>query len=165
MLLVPGVEVSTSAGHLLAYGVMAAPPRRRPLQETIDWIRAAGGEAVLPHPFRWTHGVGGRTASSVRVPALESINGQNSESSNRAADRLAEQRAIGRTGGSDAHTPGGVGRAFTVLDESPASIDDLLEAVRRGRTRAGGRSLTISGRLRWSVRNTALRVRRGFRAV
>ena len=42
-LLVPGVEVSTAHGHLLALGVDAVPPKDRPLPETIDWIRSHGG--------------------------------------------------------------------------------------------------------------------------
>ncbi len=163
--LVPGVEVSTAAGHLLAYGVEVAPPDRRPLEETIDWVRAQGGESVLPHPFRWAHGVGRTRAMTANVAAIETINGQNSGSANRAAERLAQDRRLGRTGGSDAHIAEGLGRAYTILEDAPASVDDLLEAIRRNRTRADGRSLTLSGRLRWSIRNTGLRVRRGFRAV
>ena len=102
---------------------------------------------------------------TANVAAIETINGQNSGSANRAAERLAQDRRLGRTGGSDAHIVEGLGRAYTILEDAPASVDDLLEAIRRNRTRADGRSLTLSGRLRWSVRNTGLRVRRGFRAV
>ena len=55
---IPGVEVSTAHGHLLAIGVERMPPRRRPYDETVAWIRDHGGVAIVPHPFqRSRHGV------------------------------------------------------------------------------------------------------------
>ena len=55
---IPGVEVSTAHGHLLAVGVERMPPRRRPYDETIAWIHERGGVAIVPHPFqRSRHGV------------------------------------------------------------------------------------------------------------
>jgi predicted metal-dependent phosphoesterase TrpH len=55
---IPGVEVSTAHGHLLAVGVERMPPRRRPYDETIEWIHERGGVAIVPHPFqRSRHGV------------------------------------------------------------------------------------------------------------
>ncbi|MFC7186277.1 PHP domain-containing protein [Halorubrum yunnanense] len=55
---IPGVEVSTAHGHLLAVGVERMPPRRRPYDETIEWIHEHGGIAIVPHPFqRSRHGV------------------------------------------------------------------------------------------------------------
>jgi predicted metal-dependent phosphoesterase TrpH len=55
---IPGVEVSTAHGHLLAIGVERMPPRRRPYDETITWIHEHGGLAIVPHPFqRSRHGV------------------------------------------------------------------------------------------------------------
>ncbi len=55
---IPGVEVSTAHGHLLAIGVESMPPHREPFDRTIGWIRDHGGVAVVPHPFqRSRHGV------------------------------------------------------------------------------------------------------------
>lgn len=55
---IPGVEVSTAHGHLLAVGVERMPPRRQPYDETIEWIHDRGGVAIVPHPFqRSRHGV------------------------------------------------------------------------------------------------------------
>ncbi|MGP8078401.1 MAG: CehA/McbA family metallohydrolase [Thermoplasmata archaeon] len=165
LLVVPGVEVSTAEGHLLAYGISSVPPPRRPFAETIAWVREHGGEPVPAHPFRWFHGVGAAGARRADVRSLETVNGQTSPAANRAADRLAQERGWGSTGGSDAHTVRGLARAYTVMAERPSSTDDLLEAIRRGATAAGGSSLALGGRLRWSLRNAALRARRGFRSV
>ncbi len=55
---IPGVEVSTAHGHLLALGVERMPPHREPFDETVAWIRERGGIAIVPHPFqRSRHGV------------------------------------------------------------------------------------------------------------
>jgi predicted metal-dependent phosphoesterase TrpH len=55
---IPGVEVSTAHGHLLAVGVDRMPPRGRPYAETVRWVRDRGGVAIVPHPFqRSRHGV------------------------------------------------------------------------------------------------------------
>ncbi|MFY9716607.1 MAG: CehA/McbA family metallohydrolase [Thermoplasmata archaeon] len=165
LILVAGVEISTIEGHLLAYGIPSLPPVRHPIDETIAWIRAHGGEPVLAHPFRRSHGVGGRTAQRVDVTAVETLNGQTSPRANRSADALADDRHLARIAGSDGHTAPGLGRAYTTFEERPASPDDVLEAIRRGRTHVGGASLGFGGRLRWGLRNAMLRTARGFRAV
>ncbi|ELZ39453.1 CehA/McbA family metallohydrolase [Halorubrum tebenquichense] len=55
---IPGVEVSTAHGHLLAIGVDRMPPRGRPYDETVRAVHELGGVAVVPHPFqRSRHGV------------------------------------------------------------------------------------------------------------
>lgn len=55
---IPGVEVSTAHGHLLAVGVESMPPRRQPFDRTVRWIHEHGGVAIVPHPFqRSRHGV------------------------------------------------------------------------------------------------------------
>ncbi len=164
-LFVPGVEVSTAEGHLLAYGVASPPPPHRPISDTIDWVRANGGEAVLAHPFRRSHGVGRRVAETVDVRAIEVRNGHNSELANAWAEFVASERGLGHTGGSDAHAPRDVGRASTLVRETADSVDDLLEDIHANRTLAEGISLTPWGQVRVTLRNLGLRAARGFRGV
>ena len=164
-LFLPGVEVSTHSGHVLAYGVREAPPAHRSVAETVEWIRSHGGEAVLAHPFRRSHGVGRRIAESAAVPAIETRNGHNSEIANLRAEAIAAHRALGMTGGSDAHAVLEIGRAFTEFDPSVATVDDLLEAIRRGRVAAVGTSLAWGARLRLGLRTGLLLASRGFRPI
>jgi predicted metal-dependent phosphoesterase TrpH len=164
-LYLPGVEVSTREGHLLGYGVTEAPPPHRPVAETIEWIEARGGVAVLAHPFRWTHGVGRRVATHARVRALEGRNGHNSEIANARAELIVAQRQIGSTGGSDAHDLTDLGRAFTEWTDPADTVEGLLESLRRGHTRADGQSLALPGRVRWSTRTMLRFVGRGFRPL
>lgn len=164
-LFLPGVEVSTREGHLLAYGVHGAPPPHRPVTETVEWVRDHGGEPVIAHPFRRAHGVGRRLAESVPVSSIETRNGHNSEVANLRAEGVAAHRAVGMTGGSDAHVAADVGRAFTEFDPAIASTDDLLEALRRGRVAASGSSMRWAGRLRLELRTGLLLASRGFRRI
>jgi predicted metal-dependent phosphoesterase TrpH len=164
-LFVPGVEVSTREGHLLAYGVTELPPTRRPVAETLEWIQARGGVPVIAHPFRRAHGVGRSVAETASVPAIETRNGHNSEIANLRAEGVAAHRSLGMTGGSDAHSTADIGRAFTEFDPEPTSIDDVLEALRQGRVTANGMSLPWSARLRLSLRTGLLLAGRGFRPI
>ena len=163
--LLPGVEVSTAEGHLLAYGVGTTPPTHRPVGETIDWISSHGGVAVLAHPFRRVHGVGPAVARTARVPALEAVNGHNGRPANERAARLAQALSVGTAGGSDAHARDEVGRAWTRFPEGVSGPDDLLEALRRGRTVAEGRSASAWERTRTSFRSFALRLGRGWKPI
>jgi predicted metal-dependent phosphoesterase TrpH len=162
---VPGIEISTQEGHLLAYGIRESPPANRPLVETLDRVAALGGISVLAHPFRWIHGAGRRIASVARVQGIEGRNGKNSELSNTKAELLAARRAIACTGGSDAHEPKQVGRAFTEFSGEVASLDDVLEQIRKNEITAEGSSLSLAGRVRSSVRDGLLSAVRGFRPV
>ena len=164
-LFLPAVEVSAAEGHLLAYGVREAPPAHRGVAETIDWVRAHGGESVLAHPFRFTHGVGRRVCESTPAAAIEGRNGHNAEIANLRAEDVAARRNLATTGGSDAHTLADLGRAFTNFDPAVASVDDLLEAIRTGRTAGDGRSMALGGRVRLGLRSGLLRIGRGFRSV
>lgn len=161
----PGVEVTAREGHLLAYGVRDPPPVGRGIAETIEWVRDHGGEPVLAHPFRFTHGVGGPIALTAAVRSIETVNSHNSPSANARAGRLAELRSLGRTGGSDAHRTADLGRAYACFPDGAETLDDLLEAIRRGRTTAEGLSLGPLGRLEWSLRAGFHRVTRRFRPV
>ncbi len=161
----PGVEISTREGHLLAYGISEAPSPYRPLAETLEWVAARRGIAVLAHPFRWTHGVGGRIAARAPVLGIESRNGRNSELANTRSEFLVARRGLAATGGSDAHELSSVGRAFTEFTEPAASVEDLLEQLRARKTASAGESLPLGGRIRVGLHNGVLRALRGFRPV
>ena len=163
--LVPGVEVSTLEGHLLVYGVRELPPLRRPVAETVDWALVRGAVPVLAHPFRLSHGVGRAAAETVRVPAIETVNGHNSLRANRRAAAVARARQLGTTGGSDVHELADLGRAFTQFPEGTAGVDGALRALRAGSTTAGGTTLDFAGRVRTELRTIGLRLRRGLRPI
>ncbi len=160
-----GVEVSALEGHLLAYGIDELPPSERPVEETATWVRDRGGVTVLAHPFRWFHGAGAEVALRASVDALEVVNGHTSRRANVRAAAVLARRTIGGAGGSDAHDLADLGRAYTEFPAEASTEEDLLEALRRGRTVGGGRSPEPVDRFRWSLRSGLLRVGRGFRRI
>ncbi|MDY7082481.1 MAG: PHP domain-containing protein, partial [Halobacteria archaeon] len=123
---IPGVEVSTANGHLLALGVEEIPEIGRPVAETIDEVREMGGYAVVPHPFqKMRHGVGAVT----ECDGFETYNSRLFTGiANRRAERFASKNGLTPTGGSDAHTVGMVGQAYTLLGTDDDSVEGILSA-------------------------------------
>ena len=138
---IPGVEVSTADGHLLAIGVERRPAPGQSLAATIENIRDDGGVAVIPHPFQRTrHGVhptGTEDCDGVEVFNAHSFTGLR----NRQAKRFATTSEYPQFGGSDAHRASVVGRGFThvEVDVRDPTARDVVAAMRAGRTRPGGR--------------------------
>ncbi len=162
---VPAVEVSTAEGHLLAYGLEELPPLRRPLAETVDWVRGHGGVSVLAHPLRWAHGAGRRALETARVDGVEALNGHNGGIANAKAELVGAHRRLALTGGSDAHSLLEIGRAFTRVQGDSPSVEEVLGALRHGRTDAGGRSIGPLERVRLAIATAGRRAARGFRPI
>ena len=158
----PGVEVSTRHGHLLAIGVESAPAPDLPFARTVSRVRNAGGVAVVPHPFqRSRHGVPKRVI--LDCDGVETLNACSVlDVRNEQARRFATERGYPRFGGSDAHVASEVGRAYTEVAfpgpvDDPATVDAaaVLATLRRGETRAGGRRSRRSRSIRkyaWNAR-------------
>ncbi|MFC7232126.1 CehA/McbA family metallohydrolase [Saliphagus sp. GCM10025308] len=149
---IPGVEVSTAQGHLLAIGVEERPEPGRPFQTTVERVRELGGLAIVPHPFqRSRHGV--RRRHILDVDAIEVYNSMLFTGyQNRRARRFARRREYPKVGGSDAHYLPNVGRAYTEVivtstdeDVTRATIDGdhLVDAILEGRTRIQGKRTPI----------------------
>jgi predicted metal-dependent phosphoesterase TrpH len=149
---IPGVEVSTRAGHLLAIGVETRPERGQSLEETIECVREAGGIAVVPHPFqRSRHGV--RKRNLTDCDAIEVYNSMVFTGyRNRRPRAFATAREYPKVGASDAHTLPNVGRAYTEiridLDAAALRMGDIdgravIDAIRQGATEIRGRRTPI----------------------
>lgn len=175
---VPGAEISTRDGHLLALGVEVAPPVGDSLEDTVAWVRERDGVAVVPHPFQ-------RSRSGVRKGQIGDCDGLEVFNAwsflgvqNRRADAFARRGDYPGVGSSDAHWPAMVGAAYTELrTDGAATTEAVLDAVASGRCRAAGRALprhllrTCLGGVRQLPRGTAgrladvaARLRNGSRA-
>lgn len=137
-IVIPGVEVSTSKGHLLVLGVKEKIEAGLSPEETIRQARAQGAVVVLPHPFKVTsHGIG--YVEGLDVDAVEVINSRClTNGPNNKAREAAEKLGIPQVGGSDAHEAAMVGRSYAEVDVSERSVEAVLDAILQGRTRAGG---------------------------
>src|SRR5438046_143444 len=74
LIILPGIEISTRSGHVIAYGVREPIPRDLSVGETVERITALGGVAVAAHPYRFWSGVGEAALSKARFAAYETCN-------------------------------------------------------------------------------------------
>jgi predicted metal-dependent phosphoesterase TrpH len=135
---IPGVEVSTADGHLLALGVEEKPPAGEPVGRTVEKVRGQDGLAVIPHPFqRLRHGVGPvRDCDAVETYNSRLLTGF----ANWRALRFARANDMPQLGGSDAHIAQMVGQTYTEIDAEPdPDHESVLQAVREGRTEVHGK--------------------------
>jgi len=165
VLVIPGMEVTTADGHLIALGVSELVPRGRGVLETIELVHAQGGIAILPHPYhRLRHAVGFREREA--IGAADAVEVFNSRYIVGSANRKAARRAarIGKpgVGGSDSHHARYVGYGRTLVDAEP-EVDAILTAIREGRCSAAGRMTPLRTYTGQSLRSTWRRVRRRVR--
>jgi len=139
-LVIPGIEISSADGHVLALGINEPIPAGLPVGETVERILAAGALPVASHPFRNFTGLDEAQIRGARFGALEVLNGRSPNRKNLRACRLALSLGLGLSAGSDGHRPLEVGRCCVVVDSMPAGVDDLLEMIRKGKTGTWGRS-------------------------
>ncbi len=133
---IPGVEVSTADGHLLALGVQECPEKGRPFHETVEKIRELGGLAVVPHPFQRTrHGV--KKSDIKDCDAVEVYNSWSFTGwKNKKARKFAKKNNYPEIAASDAHSIGMIGQAYTEINtafaEEEFEAEDVLAAIETG---------------------------------
>jgi predicted metal-dependent phosphoesterase TrpH len=139
---IPGMEVSTAAGHVLAIGVEELVPADLSFEETLDRIRDLGGVAVVPHPFQVSRSGVMRNVDRETLATADAVEVYNSRlltgRANRKAERFAAEYGVPTTAGSDAHIAEMVGRAVTAVDADP-TVASILQAIREGHTSVEGR--------------------------
>ena len=144
VLLIPGVEVTSTAGHIL--GLFLSRPIGRAFWENgaptpdaaIRAIRAAGGLAVLAHPFS-PQKLEEAALAALCPDAVEVQNARvalKNAARNAQAQTFAAQQKLAVTGGSDAHSAAEVGGCYTELDCAERSLAALRDALAAGRTQA-----------------------------
>lgn len=135
---IPGIEISTAAGHVIGLGIESAVPPALSFGETVARIHDAGGLVVVPHPFQeLRHGVIARVSRDelATVDAIEVYNSRLlTGRANRQARRFAREHDIPMTAGSDAHIATMVGRAVTKVDPDEPTVEAILTEIRQGRT-------------------------------
>jgi predicted metal-dependent phosphoesterase TrpH len=147
-LVIPGMEISSSDGHVLGLNVGETVPKNMSVDETVDKIHQAGGIAVACHPTGFFKGsLGGKVSG--RFDAIEVINAASFPFSHctRRNEELASRFHLPRVAGSDAHYGPEIGCAYTLV-ESELDAEQIIEAVRRGRCKPFGRPIPLTTRLK-----------------
>ncbi|MHC1590481.1 MAG: PHP domain-containing protein, partial [Candidatus Helarchaeales archaeon] len=173
LIVIPGVEISTKVGHLLALGVTENISPKLSILEILERINDLNGVAICAHPFRrtslshrrmekngWIRNLNGHRKL---LTGIETLNGASSDMANALADQLAEKLHYPKTGGSDAHILSHIGTVQTCID-SDRSVDSVLEAIRKGKTRVTGKDFSFFNRpVKTYFFKTVQLIRRCFR--
>lgn len=145
--IIPGTEVNSSDGHIVALNVQDVIPRDLSAEETVERIHEAGGIAVAVHPFALFKGSLGNHANG-NFDAIETINASASpfKRSVRKAEEVAERFKLPRVAGTDAHYAPAIGYAYTVVD-SEANAAAVAKAIAAGRCQPFGASVPLKLKL------------------
>jgi predicted metal-dependent phosphoesterase TrpH len=142
---IPGIEITTADGDLLAFNITEKVPPHLPVQETILRVGALGGFCIAPHPMAGGMGMKSLSATSiikaVKNPqvakiliGIEAHNGTSIDRiSNQSARLLANRLPIAKVGNSDAHVLAAIGLGATEFQGSTAA--DLVAALRSCETK------------------------------
>jgi hypothetical protein len=142
---IPGIEITTADGDLLAFFITEKVNAGLSLIETVLRVRKLGGVCVAPHPMAGGMGMKSLNARTIlralRNPqvaetliGIETYNGTSIDRiSNHSANILASRLHIAKTGSSDAHIIDTIGFGATEFEGSSAV--DLLAALKNKTTK------------------------------
>jgi predicted metal-dependent phosphoesterase TrpH len=135
LLIIPGQEITTAEGHLLALGVRLPNDLKGiPALEAVELIHKHGGLAIPPHPYdRFRAGIREPVLDTLSLDGLEAFNAATTlKRYNRQAFAYAQARGLPMTAASDAHDSEALGTAYSILEATTFSVAGVLEAIRKG---------------------------------
>ncbi len=131
-----GEEVRTAEGEIIGLFLTEEVPKGLSAEETVERIKAQGGLVGVPHPYdrmRRALRPEAREQLLERIDFVETLNARIVfPGDNDAARRFAQKNGVALSAGSDAHSPGELGRVYVEMRpfEGP---QDFLVALREGR--------------------------------
>lgn len=142
---IPGIEITTAEGDLLAYFITQKVDAGLSLVDTVLKVRELGGVCIAAHPMSGGMGMNSLSANTIlqalRIPevaeTLIGIETYNATSIDRMSNHYAGILAVGlniaQTGSSDAHIIDTIGFGATEFEGS--SADDLLQSLKNQTTK------------------------------
>ncbi len=149
-LILPGIEVNTEDGHMLAYGLHGYAYGMHRVRDLARMLDQAGGALIASHPYRrnmpfyphdeelWDLALDRARASPAysHVCALEAINGRGSRDENLFSWQLCSRLGLPASAGSDAHEAADVGSCATRFERPIRDLSDLIRELKAGRFHA-----------------------------
>jgi predicted metal-dependent phosphoesterase TrpH len=144
-LIIPGMEVSSSDGHIVALNVSELIPRGLSAVETVERIHGAGGVAIACHPFVLFKGALKENVCET-FDAIEIINARAFpfRRSIKKATQTAGRLKLARVAGTDAHYGPQIGYGYTVIEASEPSVEAIVKAIVEGHCQPFGEPVPIS---------------------
>jgi len=149
-LILPGLEISSRDGHIIALGLDRPIEAGFRADETIQRIHEQGAIAIIPHPYDPACECVKIAKLKVRPDAVETINADalSFHISNWLARRDARKFNLPEVAGSDSHIPQTIGDAYTVVESDTRDLRGIIDAIRIGRVRPQGHATSITNKIR-----------------
>ncbi|MBS7656074.1 PHP domain-containing protein [Candidatus Bathyarchaeota archaeon] len=149
-LIIPGVEVTTKEGHLIALGVENLIKKGLNAIDAIEKIHEESGLAIAPHPYDFMTSRLNPFKLKGKLDAIETINSSilTFKLSSLLAEKAALKLSLPKVAGSDAHIPEAVGNAYTIIEVSSSSIEEVLKAIKNGRTEPYGKPTLLTNKIK-----------------
>jgi len=146
--IIPGIEVSSSDGHVLGLNVQEQIPKWLSISETVDKIHEAGGIAVACHPVTFFKISLGEHTNS-KLDAVEVINSSAFpfKHSVKRSKKMASRLEVAQVAGSDAHYGPEIGCAYTII-ESERTVEEIIKAISKGICQPFGGAIPLKTRLK-----------------
>ncbi|MFH0847935.1 MAG: PHP domain-containing protein [archaeon] len=150
IIIVPGIEISSSHGHVIGIGSMQPVPRGLSPEDAITVMKEKGYAVVAAHPFDWFGRGMNPQGLRTRVDAVETINAGSFPfgRSKKLAEKMAANLGLPTVGGSDSHLPQTIGDAYTEVEVDDTATETIVTAIRRGKTTPKGHPTPIVQRMR-----------------
>jgi predicted metal-dependent phosphoesterase TrpH len=143
-----GVEVDTSEGHVLVFGLEKHFQGITPIDKLRRMVDELGGFMVAVHPFRGMLQFGLYNLKLDPVQAsenplfkwvddMEILSGRQTRKENDLSSQVCERLNMKGLGGSDAHSEKDIGKCVTVFEKRIEGQDALVRELKAGRFRAG----------------------------
>jgi len=166
-IIIPGTEISTLDGHILALNVKKEIRRELTVEETVEKILDEGGIPIVPHLFRKMSGIKEEKLKTIynKIPAMEVFNGCSMPKTNIKTAKVAKQYNLGGTGGSDAHDPLYAGYGYTIIDTTDTNIDSILAYIEKKNTWGDGSTIPLQVRRDRMLKSIRQFFQRGFKRI
>lgn len=155
ILVVPSIEITSSEGHILGFGVDTVIEKGLSPEETVEKIHDEGGIAIIPHPFSsYRSGLffknektfkslmGDYKLNNGLVEGVEVLNARYIIGySNHRSNKVANKYNLAKIGSSDSHFIESVGNCYTeIIDiDSEPNVDNVIDSIKPNNTIARGK--------------------------
>lgn len=148
LLIIPGVEISSTEGHIIGLNIQELVPKNLTAEETIERIHSLGGLAIACHPKAFFKASLGRKTNK-NFDAVEVVNASALpfKRSTRQALEIAKSLGAPQVGGSDAHYAPEIGSAYTLVDAEP-DCEKVVKAISKGLCEPFGKAIPLETRLK-----------------
>jgi predicted metal-dependent phosphoesterase TrpH len=132
-LIIPGMEVSSSEGHIVALNVHELIPKGYSARETVERIHKAGGVAIACHPYVYFKGCL-REKVCETFDAIEVFNARAFpyRRSVKKAEEAAKRFGLSRVAGTDAHYGPQIGYGYTAIEAEASTVEAIAKAIVQG---------------------------------